>query len=342
MNVAARAAPTRTSEVVAELLDAHHDPVLVDEVLDCLAPAGDGLYLDATVGLGGHAAAILARAPGVRVVGIDRDPEALAEARRRLGPFGGRVRLVEGNFHQLAELWDVLGEGERPAGAGGVRGVLADLGVSSLQLDRAVRGFSFRRDGPLDMRMGGSEMTAADVVNRYSETDLERIFREYGEERQARRIARAVIEARREQRIETTAELAALLRRAKGLDERGRGGGRRSREGRVDPATRVFQALRIEVNRELAGLGGFIDQAVRLLDKDGRLVVISYHSLEDRIVKNRLRDLARGEVDRVTGRPLAETRLIEVLTKKPVRPGAAEVAFNPRSRSARLRAARRI
>jgi 16S rRNA (cytosine1402-N4)-methyltransferase len=332
-------------------LDARHLPVLLDEALAYLAPERGGLFVDCTVGLGGHAAALLERAPAARLLGIDRDPEALAAAAERLAGFGERVRLVEGDFHRLAEV--VAGAfGAMGAAAWGgegalrVEGILADLGVSSLQLDRAERGFSFRRDGPLDMRMGRSEMTAADIVNRYPETDLERIFREYGEERQARRIARAVVAARRERPIETTAELAALLRRAKGLEGRAgerRGGGvGRLREGRVDPATRVFQALRIEVNRELAGLAEFIDQAVRLLARDRRLVVISYHSLEDRIVKNGLRDLARGEVDRVTGRPLAETRLIEVLTRKPVRPNAAEVAFNPRSRSARLRAGRRI
>ena len=313
-------------------MDAHHVPVLLDAVLAHLAPERGGLFVDCTVGLGSHAAALLARAPAARLLGLDRDPEALAVAGERLAPFGDRVRLVEAEFHRLAEL-----AGEPP------RGILADLGVSSLQLDRAERGFSFRREGPLDMRMGRSEMSAKDVVNRYPEADLERIFRDYGEERQARRIARALVEARRDRPIETTRELAALIERAKGHQGRGGGGGvGRLREGRVDPATRVFQALRIEVNRELEGLAELVDQAVRLLEKDGRLVIISYHSLEDRIVKHGLRDLARGDVDRVTGRPLAETRLIEVLTKKPVRPSAAEVALNPRSRSARLRAARRI
>lgn len=343
----------RTREVATEILDAHHLPVLVDEALAWLAPERGGLFVDCTVGLGGHAAALLERAPAARLLGIDRDPQALAVAAARLASFGARVRLVEGNFHHLAEVVAGVagaagiggGGTEIAAGAPRVEGILADLGVSSLQLDRAERGFSFRRDGPLDMRMGRSEMTAADIVNTYPETELERIFRDYGEERQARRIARAIVAARRERPLETTGELAALLARAKGLEGRGgprTGGVGRLREGRVDPATRVFQALRIEVNRELAGLAEFIDQAVGLLAHERRLVVISYHSLEDRIVKNGLRDLARGEVDRVTGRPLAETRLIEVLTKKPVRPSDAEVAWNPRSRSARLRAAQRI
>ena len=320
-------------------MDAQHLPVLLAETLDFLAPERGGLFVDCTVGLGGHAEALLARAPAARLLGIDRDPEALALARERLSPFGERARLVEGEFHRLAELVAAAHGGAAPP----LRGVFADLGVSSLQLDRAERGFSFRREGPLDMRMGRSDMTAADVVNRYPEADLERIVREYGEDRQARRIARALVVARRERPITTTGELAEVIRRAKGRPrQEERGGLGRLREGRVDPATRVFQALRIEVNRELAGLEELVEQAVGQLARDGRLVIISYHSLEDRIVKNELRDLARGEVDRVTGRPLAETRLIEVLTKKPVRPSDDEVAWNPRSRSARLRAARRI
>jgi len=207
--------------------------------------------------------------------------------------------------------------------------------VSSLQLDRGARGFSFRREGPLDMRMGPGDLTAAEVVNHYAEAQLETIFREYGEERQARRIARAVAARRREKPIETTSELRDIVAGALR-----RGGGKP--RGRIDPATRVFQAIRIEVNRELVGLDTFLDQAVRMLNREGRLVVISYHSLEDRIVKNRLRDLARGEVDQITGRPRSETQVIEVLTKRPVRPGAEEVVVNPRARSGRLRAARRI
>ncbi|HMB53608.1 MAG TPA: 16S rRNA (cytosine(1402)-N(4))-methyltransferase RsmH [Thermoanaerobaculia bacterium] len=310
-----------------------HVPVLVEETLRFLQPERGGVYVDCTLGLGGHAAALLERGPEAVVLGIDRDPQALAGAAERLAPFGDRARFTAGNFHRFAEVVAGAFGGEAPP----LAGVLADLGVSSLQIDTPGRGFSFRFDGPLDMRMGGSELTAEEIVNHYSEADLERIFREYGEERQARRVARAVVEARREAPITTTAELKAVIDRAKRVDER-----RRRHEGRVDPATRVFQALRIEVNQELAGLGDFLDQAVRLLETEGRLVVISYHSLEDRIAKHGLRHMARGEVDKVTGRPLAETRLIEVLTKKPVRPSEKEVSFNPRSRSARLRAARRL
>ena len=308
-------------------MDALHEPVMVAEVLRYLAPR-QGVVVDCTLGPGGHAEAILDAAPAVRLVGIDRDPAALAHARSRLARDAARIDLVEGGFEALEEHLAAL-DLDR------VDAILADLGVSSLQLDRAERGFSFRLDGPLDMRMGREGESAADIVNRTTEGELERIFREYGEERRARRIAREVVAARRRGAIETTTELRDIVRRAK----RSRPG---QREGRVDPATRVFQALRIAVNRELAGLERMLDQAVRLLRQDGRLVVISYHSLEDRIVKGHLRRHSRGEVDEITGRPQAETQILEVLTKKPARPQESEVAANPRSRSARLRAARRL
>jgi 16S rRNA (cytosine1402-N4)-methyltransferase len=312
-------------------LDAQHVPVLVAETLELLAPQRGGIFVDATLGLGGHAEALLEAFPEVRLVGIDRDPAALERARLRLARFGdveGRVRFANANFHHLADALEDLD-------ISSISGVLADLGVSSMQLETAERGFSFRLDGPLDMRMGLAEQTAADLVNHESEGELEKIFREYGEEQQARRIARAIGSARREQPIETTGQLKRIIDRAKGS----RPG---DREGRVDPATRVFQALRIAVNAELAGLDGFLRQAVDLLEADGRLVIISYHSLEDRIAKHTLRDLARGDIDQVTGRTQAESRTLELLTRKPVRPSDAEVASNPRSRSARLRAARRI
>jgi len=305
-----------------------HIPVLLEEAIGFLQPERGGLFVDCTLGLGGHASALLEAYPEIRLIGIDRDPEALELARELLLPFGKRVRLVSGDFAELTTLLHGLH-------IEAVDGILADLGVSSLQLDKGSRGFSFRREGPLDMRMGPGELTADEVVNHYAEAQLEKIFRDYGEERRARRIARAVTAKRRQKRIETTSELRDIVAGALR-----RGGGRP--RGRIDPATRVFQAIRIEVNRELVGLDTFLDQAVRMMNRDGRLVVISYHSLEDRIVKNRLRDLARGEVDQITGRPRSETQVIEVLTKRPVRPGAEEVAFNPRSRSGRLRAARRI
>ena len=290
--------------------------------------------MDCTVGLGGHAEAILGASPEVRVLGVDRDPQALAMARERLEPFGSRVRLVEADFADLQEVLEQLGEGL-------ARGVLADLGVSSLQLDSAERGFSFRRNGPLDMRMGDQGPTAADVVNTYSEEALRNILWQHGNERQARRIARALVREREIKPFETTGDLKRIVYRAKSKSGRP-GRGPRRREGRVDPATRVFQALRIEVNMELSRLQTLLDKVVKLIDAEGRLVMISYHSLEDRIVKNSLRQLARGKIDEITGRTHSETRVIEVLTKKPVRPSAEEIAINPRSRSARLRAARRL
>lgn len=299
-----------------------HQPVLLAETLELLAPERGGHFVDCTLGLGGHGAALLERSPTATLLGIDRDPAALARAAERLACFGDRVTLVEARFDQLGE----IAESHRLPP---LAGLLADLGISSLQLDTPHRGFSFRFEAPLDMRMGEGNMTASDIVNGWAEEELARVLRENGEERDARRIARAIVAARP---IESTTQLRAVVASAKRVE----------RGARIDPATRVFQALRIEVNEELSSLESMLDQATRLLDVDGRLVVISYHSLEDRIVKNRLRDLARGSADPVTGRTIAETRLLELLTKKPVRPSAAEVDRNPRSRSALLRAARRI
>jgi 16S rRNA (cytosine1402-N4)-methyltransferase len=307
-----------------------HKPVLLREVITFLQPARGGVFVDCTVGLGGHSEAILETSSQARVLGVDRDPQALDLARERLERFGSRVQLARADFAELPEVLDRFGEGL-------VAGVLADLGVSSLQLDSAERGFSFRWNGPLDMRMGDEGPTAADVVNTYSEEALREILWQHGEERQARRIARALTEERERRLLETTDDLKRVVYRAKG---RSRRPGRR--EGRVDPATRVFQALRIEVNKELSRLETLLDEVVKLIEAEGRLVVISYHSLEDRLVKNSLRRLARGKIDEITGRPHSETRVIEVLTKKPVRPSLDELEINPRARSARLRAARRL
>ena len=300
-----------------------HLPVLRSEAVRFLDTPRGGCFLDCTVGLGGHAAAILESSPASTLLGIDRDREALALAAKRLAEFGDRVRLVAGRFDELERLLS----GRKIEG-----GVLADLGVSSLQLEAAERGFSFMLDGPLDMRMGPGELAARDVVNRYREEELVKIFREFGEERFSRRIARAIVRARRQGPIESTAQLRRLIEQAKP----------KVGAKRIHPATQAFQALRIEVNRELDQLSELLAQSVRMLERDARLVVISYHSLEDRMVKHTLRDLAQGEIEPVTGRPRAESRVIEVLTRKPVRPSAEEVAANPRSRSARLRAARRL
>jgi len=329
-----------------------HVPVLLEESLRLLAPERGGTFADCTVGLGGHAEAILERYPGASVIGLDRDPEALDLAGERLARFGERVLLLQGRFDQLEERLE-----ER--GLAPVAGILADLGVSSFQLETPERGFSFVREGPLDMRMGKDGYTAEDcytakdIVNGYSEEALSRIFKEYGEEPLARRVAREIVRRRADKPILTTGELGRLIeqvkpaprgswrRSGKHSTQRGRGRGG-DRQRRIHPATQVFQALRIEVNQELDQVRDLLEQSMRMLDTEGRLVVISYHSGEDRIVKHRLRELAVGEIEPITGRPRAETQIIEVLTKKPLRPTDEELSANPRARSARLRAARRF
>ena len=336
-----------------------HVPVLLEETLRLLQPAltSGGWVVDATVGLGGHSEAILKTFPQARLVAVDRDPEALKLAAERLAPYQERICWVCSRFADVEQRLPDLG-------IDGIRAVLADLGVSSMQLDVASRGFSFQKDGPLDMRMAGTgspepddlladdaheELSAADIVNSYPEEELAKIFRDYGEERQAKRVARGIVEERMEKPFETTGELAQLVERLKPRrpypSRARRRGGKRSGSGQhksMHPATQVFQALRIEVNQELEQLRSLLDESVRMLERDGHLVVISYHSLEDRIVKHTLRDLATGEIEPITGRPRAETQVIEVLTRKPVRPSEQEIAANPRSRSARLRAARRL
>ncbi len=315
----------------SEAREITHCPVLVEESLSYLGLERGGLFVDCTLGLGGHAEQLLSRLPDTQVLGVDRDAEAIDIARRRLEPFGDRFRALCGDFADLEMLLDEVGVDK-------ISGLLADLGISSLQLERPERGFSFQRDGPLDMRMGeGVEMSARDIVNTYSEAKLQQIFSDYGEERRARRIAAAIAEKRSVEEIATTRQLRRIIVDAK----QGRRG-YSNRRSRIDPATKVFQALRIEVNQELKSLELLLEQAVRRLEPDGRIVIISYHSLEDRIVKNVFRDAQRGDIDPVTGRSLAESQALEVLTRKPVRPSEAEVAANPRSRSARLRAARRL
>lgn len=288
----------------------YHQPVLLRELLGFFAPLG-GVVVDATVGGGGHAAALLEASAEVCVVGLDRDPEALAEAGRRLSGYEGRYNLVQGDFSELPRILGELGRGE-------VRGVYADLGVSSHQLDAGARGFSIRRNGPLDMRMAGAAgaETAGDLLDRLPVAGLEELLREYGEIRAALPLARALKTARRQGRLGTTRELAALCE------------GMLPRRGRIHPATTVFQALRIAVNDELVALDRLLAAAPALLEAGGLLGVLSYHSLEDRRVKNALRDGRRDG-------------LWEVLTPRPILPSEEEERLNPRSRSAKLRVARR-
>ena len=290
-----------------------HVPVMTAEVLQMLRPERGGLFVDCTVGLGGHARALL-EAGATRLIGLDRDRDALDLARQTLAPWGDRVELVHADYRSLG---DVLGG----HGLEAIDGALADLGVSSLQFDAPGRGFSFQRDEPLDMRMDRSQGdTAATLIARADERELADVIFAFGEERFSRRIARAIVEARSESPIATTSRLAAIVRRA--IPRRG--------PTRIDPATRTFQALRIWVNGELDGLDRFIETAVRRLRAAARLVVITFHSLEDRIVKHTLRGLDRAGAG------------IRVLTKKPLVPSETEIARNPRARSAKLRAAERI
>jgi len=298
---------------------ADHQPVLLDEVLRWLDPRPGGCYCDATVGLGGHAGAILERSgPDGRLIGLDRDQDALAVARTTLRRFGDRVTLVHAPFSRVREVLADLG-------VVAVDGFLVDLGVSSPQLDRAERGFSFRASGPLDMRMDQTAgETVAELIGRLDEAELTRIIREYGEERYAPRVASFIVEARDAGELGSTGALAALVARALPRHERHK-----------NPATRTFQALRIAVNRELDELEAFLDQAPGCLAPGGRLCVIAFHSLEDRIVKRRLRALAGRDGG-------AQPPQLRILTKHVVAAAGDERARNPRSRSAKLRAAERI
>jgi 16S rRNA (cytosine1402-N4)-methyltransferase len=284
--------------------------VLAAEVVSMLAPRPDGLYVDCTVGLGGHTAALLAAGAG-KVIGLDRDAGALERTRARLAGqsgSGSTLELVHADYRDLPSVLAARGVSR-------VDGVLADLGVSSWQLDDPERGFSFRQAGPLDMRMDRSRgRTLGEWLASVSEAELATVIREFGEERHARRVAAAIVRARDAGRIGNTAELASVVRRAAG-------GGRWHR---IDPATRTFQALRIAVNDELAGLEAFLDQAAGCLNPGGRLAVIAFHSLEDRIVKR-------------TFRRLAAEGAVELKTRRPLTPSAEEITANPRARSARLR-----
>jgi len=282
---------------------------MVAEVIEQLEPGRGGVFVDCTVGLGGHARALI-EAGASRLIGLDRDPAAVAAARDALSGFGDRVEVVHADYRRVAAVLDERGVAK-------VDGVLADLGVSSMQLDAPGRGFSFRQDDPLDMRMDTTAgPTAAEALRDVDERSLADVIYEFGEERHSRRVARAIVAARERGSIETTGQLAEIVRRAI------------SRKGytRIDPATRTFQAIRIWVNRELEGLDSFLGAAARRLADGGRMAVITFHSLEDRIVKHTLRALA------------AEHAGLRIRTKRPLVPSEAEIGRNPRARSAKLRA----
>jgi 16S rRNA (cytosine1402-N4)-methyltransferase len=304
-----------------------HEPVLLNEVLEYLRPnRPDGTLVDATVGLGGHAEALLERHPAVRLVAIDRDPEALQRSKERLSRFGDRVMFVRGRHESLI---DIL----KQSGVEAASGLLADLGVSSMQLDDAGRGFSFRFEGPLDMRMGAEGRSAADLVNTMDEQELATIIRDYGEEPMSRRIARAIVAARAEAPIETTTRLAEVIRSVK-----------KPRFGEIDPSTLTFQALRIATNEELTGLDRFADDAVSVLEPGARAGIISFHSLEDRIVKRAFRRL-QGECTCPPGMPVCgcgAVSVVRILTGRPVTASEEEEQRNPRSRSAKLRVAEKL
>jgi 16S rRNA (cytosine1402-N4)-methyltransferase len=302
----------------------NHVPVLYQEVIAGLRPKPGGHYIDATVGGGAHARGLLkASSPDGQLLGMDADPTAIAQARQSLAEYGERAILVNGNFADLKEI--AARHGFCPVG-----GILLDLGLSSFQLERAERGFAFQLEGPLDMRFNPQQgPTAADLVNTLPEDRLADLLWRYGEEHQARRIARAIVAHRP---LRTTRELAEIVQRTV------------SRRRRIHPATRTFLALRIAVNQELDALSRALPQAVELLAPGGRLAVISFHSLEDRIVKVFFRDEARGCIcpPDVPVCVCHHQPALEVLTKKPIRPSEAEVRRNPRSRSARLRLASRL
>ncbi len=284
---------------------------MAGEVVEHLEPSRGGVFVDCTVGLGGHALALV-EAGASRVIGLDRDPQALDRARETLRDAGAIVEVVHADYRRFEDVLNARGVGQ-------VDGMLADLGVSSLQLDAPGRGFSFRRDEGLDMRMDmTSGATAADMLASVDEKSLADVIYELGEERHARRVARAIVEARKSRRIETTGQLADVVRRAV------------PRKGytRIDPATRTFQAIRIWVNRELEGLDGFLTRAAARLAPGGRLVLLTFHSLEDRVVKH-------------TFRALQAAGTITIRTKRPIVPSEAEIDRNPRARSAKLRAAER-
>lgn len=310
---------------------AQHVPVLLSRIVELLAPAltaPGAVYVDCTLGLGGHAEAILTRCPNARLIGIDRDPEALDHARARLAPFMDRIQLVEAVYDELPDVLSAVGVPRAQA-------ILADLGLSSLQIDRTERGFAYAVDAPLDMRMDGSQpLTAATVVNTYSVADLQRIISRFGEDRFAPRIARAIDKARADEPFTSSARLVRVVADAIPRAARATGG---------HPAKRTFQALRIEVNQELVSLEAFLPAAVAALAVGGRLAVLAYHSLEDRAVKQVLRTAATDRAPRdMPVVPPGFGPQVTLLTRGAEKPTPEEIAANPRAASARLRAAERI
>jgi 16S rRNA (cytosine1402-N4)-methyltransferase len=308
-----------------------HRPVMAREVLELLAPVPAGTVVDATVGGGGHAHLLLDARPDLALLGIDRDAEAVAAARERLAPFGDRARIVHGGFEEVADI--VRRELGGPTSEGNIMGILFDLGASSPQLDRPERGFSYWGEAPLDMRMDAAqELTAATVVNEYAQARLAEIIRANGDERYARQIAARIV-ARRP--LQTTADLVDAVKEAIPASARRRGG---------HPARRTFQAIRMEVNRELPNLADGLDDSVHLLAPGGRVLVLAYHSLEDRLVKQRFAAWAGSRESTLPGLPVEPrpNRLVRLLTRRPMRPRGDEVAANPRARSARLRGAERL
>jgi 16S rRNA (cytosine1402-N4)-methyltransferase len=307
-----------------------HASVLLPETINILDPKADEVFVDATLGIGGHTEALLNRERSLKIVGIDQDLDAIENAKARLSGFGERFMAVHGNFSDIATILDDIG-------IKAVHGILADLGVSSLQFDSDTRGFSFRFDAPLDMRMDASSdtPTAAELLKELNEEEIANVIYQYGEERFSRRIARRIVERRKAGNpVCTTSELTELVERSVP----------RRPKDKIHPATKTFQALRIAVNNELGILEGFLNDSVDLLTPDGRLAIIAFHSLEDRIVKQTFQKLS-GKCQCPPRMPRCEcgaVKKIEILTKKPMIPGDDEINRNPRSRSAKLRAVRKL
>jgi 16S rRNA (cytosine1402-N4)-methyltransferase len=298
------------------MIGSSHIPVLLEEVMEYMDIRRKGVYVDCTIGLGGHALEILKRNRECKVIGIDIDEQALLQTRERLQPFADRVELLHADYRYLPELETDFSE---------VKGILLDLGFSSFQLDSPERGFSFNLDGPLDMRMDmRKKTTAAKILDKYPEKKLSKIFRDFGELRQARVLAREIVSRRKTKKWEKTTELRKIVEEVCRW---------RPQKGKIHPAAKVFQAIRIEVNRELQGLGDFFENIVKKLSSGARVVAISFHSLEDRIVKQAFYRMAQSD----NGNPL-----LKILTKKPVTPTEKEIAANSRARAAKLRAGERL